>query len=266
MQADKDNAEGAYPSPIPLTRHHTKRLREVYRSAGWSYQDVIEIELLAAGLLERLGNEATCNVRVTDKGIAYLAGAIQTNRKAFSAHEELVQQVARALCQDGRLVWTNLELRAWVTRNAALGSDESEDDMSGYWKLCRPDVFSIRNSSKPHFLEPVAHEIKVSRADLMGDLKNQDKRAAYLDVGGQCWYVIGCNAKGKPIAEPEEIPEECGVLLSQGGRLEVLRGAPKRAVKDLPFGVWMSLVKAGASRLVLSDDASGQSTLVQQIR
>ncbi len=39
--------------PLPeLKRQHARRLREVYRSAGWPSQDVIEIELLAAGLLE----------------------------------------------------------------------------------------------------------------------------------------------------------------------------------------------------------------------
>ncbi|MCF8169155.1 MAG: hypothetical protein K9J77_11135 [Rhodoferax sp.] len=69
-----------------------------------------------------------------------------------------------------------------------------------------PDVFSIRNSSKQAYLEPIVHEIKVSRADLLGDLKLIDKRSAYLDVGGQCWYVLGCNANGKPIGEPDEIP------------------------------------------------------------
>jgi hypothetical protein len=37
-----------------LKRAHARRLRELYRSAGWPYQDVIEIELLAAGLLERV--------------------------------------------------------------------------------------------------------------------------------------------------------------------------------------------------------------------
>lgn len=259
--ADAGASPDSITSPVTLNRHHAKRLREVYRSAGWPYLDVIEIELLAAGLLERTGAEATSNVRVTDQGLIFLAGAAQTNRKAFDAHETLVQQVARTMYQDGRLVWTNLELRAWVAATKVNEEASEHDDRAGHWKLCRPDVFSIRNSSKANFLEPVVHEIKVSRADLMGDLKNPEKRAAYLDVGGQCWYVIGCNAKGKPIAEPEEIPVECGVLLSQEGRLNVLRGAPKRSVKDLPFGVWMSLVKASSNRWVLGDDVSAQGVL-----
>jgi hypothetical protein len=38
------------------------------------------------------------------------------------------------------------------------------------WKMCNPDVFSIRNSSRQDYLEPIVHEIKVTRADLLGDL------------------------------------------------------------------------------------------------
>ena len=61
-------------------------------------------------------------------------------------------------------------------------------------------------------LEPIVHEIKVSHADLLGDLKKPNKRAAYLGLGGECWYVLGQTAKGKPIVQPDEIPPECGVL------------------------------------------------------
>lgn len=35
-----------------LKRYHARRQREVYRSAGWPYLNVIEMELLAAGFLE----------------------------------------------------------------------------------------------------------------------------------------------------------------------------------------------------------------------
>ena len=32
---------------------HHRRLRAVWRSAGWPFQDLLEVELLAAGLLWR---------------------------------------------------------------------------------------------------------------------------------------------------------------------------------------------------------------------
>jgi hypothetical protein len=58
---------------IPATVH-CRRLREIWRSAGWPCQDLVEVELLAAGLLERVrdghGRET---LRVTDAGIRVLA-------------------------------------------------------------------------------------------------------------------------------------------------------------------------------------------------
>ncbi len=219
-----------------LKKVHARRLREMYRSAGWPFLDVVEIELLAAGLLERIREEGGHErMRVTDKGIQYLAGAAQSNRNAKSAHEALVDNIAELMLREGRLVWTNLNLRARIQ------TDETEDPR---WKYCMPDVFSIRNSSVQAYLEPVVHEIKVNRADLLGDLKRPEKRQAYLELGGQCWYVLGRDAKDRPIGSPEEIPAECGVMQVVEGGIELLRVAPKRRFDHLPFGVWMALAKA----------------------
>ncbi len=236
-----------------LKRQHARRLREVYRSAGWPCQDVIEIELLAAGLLERYSLDGHDYVRVTEAGIQYLAHAAQCNRQVMSAHDALVEHVAQVLLRDGRLVWKNLNLRAWVA---------PQDETPGRWKMCQPDVFSIRNSSVQAYLEPIVHEIKVSRADLLGDLKRPDKRAAYLDLGGQCWYVLGCDRSGHPIAKPNEIPTACGVMVYQGNQLEVLRMAPKRPAPELPFGIWMALAKA--TPLQMSGREDFQGTLPSQ--
>ena len=243
------------PIPTPLTRSQARRLREVYRSAGWPYQDTLEVELLTAGLLCRVqtpgGHEL---VRVTDAGLACIASSLQVNRQAFSAHEALVNQVAQTMLRDGRLVWTGLEVRARLPGGP---------DTPNRWKICRPDVFSIRNSSRENYLEPIVHEIKVSRADLLGDLKLPDKREAYLDVGGQCWYVLGCNSRGKVIAQADEVPVTCGVMQWVDGRLEVVRAAPRRAVKDLPFGVWMALAKATPVQALglLGEGGDGQLVL-----
>jgi hypothetical protein len=218
-----------------LKRIHAKRLREVYRSAGWPYQDLVEIELLAAGLLERVV-EPTGHVivRLTASGLRHVAQAADQNRHARTAHENLVELVARNMQREGRFVWTGLSLRARVT--------STEGD--GQWKWCMPDVFSIRNSTVESYLEPVVHEIKVNRADLLGDLKRAEKRQAYLDVGGQCWYVLGLDAKGRPIGKESEIPDECGVMVNTDTGLEVVRMAPKRPSSRLPFSVWMALAKS----------------------
>ena len=235
---------------ITLKRVHATRLRKTYGSAGWPCLDVIEVELLAAGLLEKVESQTGHGtVKVTQAGILYLAHSAQNNRQSLSAHEALVQKVAQAMLQDGRIVWTGLSLRAY------LPSDE-ERKLDRRWKMCIPDVFSIRNSTVQAYLEPIVHEIKVSRADLLGDLKNPDKRNAYLDVGGQCWYVLGTDAKGRDIGVAEEIPQEFGVMVIRQERLEVIRAAPKRTSLQLPFPMWMALAKA--TPLKLSDSLPPQ--------
>lgn len=221
---------------LPLGKPHARRLREIYRSAGWPCQDPLEIDLLAAGMLERVhaasGHET---LRVTDAGLRWLAQALARNRAALSAHEALVEQVALEMCRAGRLAWRNLSLRAQVA------TDDPAKPMR--WCIARPDVFSIRHTSVESYVEPIVHEVKVRRADLLGDLRQESKRGAYLDLG-ECWYVLGNDARGRCIGEPEEVPPDCGVMVLDNGRLRVARAARRRTRTGLPFGVWMALAKA----------------------
>jgi hypothetical protein len=213
---------GAAVATVPAV--HCRRLRDVYRSAGWPCQDPIEIELLAAGLLERVrqpsGHET---LRVTDAGIRVIADTLRRNRARRDAHEALVERVAREMTRAGRLAWRALSLRAKV------------DDV---WTMAMPDVFSVRHTTVEAYLEPVVHEVKVNRSDLLGDLRQPAKRAAYLQMSSECWYVIR-----EGIARPDEIPPECGVLVATDSALDVARPAPKRAMR-LPFDAWMALARA----------------------
>lgn len=222
---------------VPFGKLHARRLREIYRSAGWPCCDGIEVELLAGGYLERVrtphGHET---LRVTDAGIARIATTLTLNRAALSPHEALVERVAREMTRGGRIAWRGLGLRA---RLAPL-----EEGGKARWCIARPDVFSIRNTSVEAYAHPIVHEVKVSRADLLGDLRKPDKRAAYLDLGGECWYVLGNDAKGRCIATPEEVPAECGVMVLEGDRLVVARAAVHRAFERIPFAVWLALAKA----------------------
>jgi len=221
--------------PLPtLGRAHALRLREVYRSSGWPCQDPMELELLAAGLLERVrdaGGHET--LRLTEAGVAFVVHHREQHRAALGPHEALVERITLEMARTGRIAWRGLSLRAQVP----------QEDGELQWVMAKPDVFSIRNTTVAHYVEPVVHEIKVRRADLLGDLKRPAKRAAYLALG-ECWYVLGSDARGKPIAEPEEIPPECGVLLLRGERLELARAASKHAREALPFDVWMALAKS----------------------
>ncbi len=221
-----------------ITALHRRRLREVYRSAGWPCQDGLELELLAVGLLERqrgaLGHET---VRVSDAGIALLAQTLQRNRARRDAHELLVERVAREMTRAGRLAWRALSLRAKVGEA---------------WAIAMPDVFSIRHTTVEAYLEPVVHEIKVNRSDLLSDLRSPTKRAAYLQLSSECWYVIRAG-----IAEPDEIPPECGVLVARDAALDVARPAPKRAMQ-MPFCLWMALARATPLEGWRLEDAQAQ--------
>ncbi len=216
---------------------HRRRLRQVFRSAGWPCHDTLEIELLAAGLLERCGaNGERETLRVSDAGVQVLAASLQTNRRARDRHEALVESVARRQQQHGRIAWCGLGLRAALA--------DQERAAGRRWQRAVPDVFSVRNTSVAAYLQPAVHEIKVRRADLLADLRRPDKRAAYLSMAGECWYVL---AEG--IGDAADVPPECGVLIACGSdfdRLEVQRSAPVRAMPfeaGLPFDVWMALAR-----------------------
>jgi len=268
------------PIEPTLNRRHHQRLREIYRSAGWPCQDTLEIELIAAGQVQRMFSaEGHETLRLTDAGIHTLAKAFARNQAARSPHEALVEQVALSMARAGRLAWRGLALRVPLPR-ALLQVDtaaataptiaplqasafEHEADTlqtlpDHAWCMACPDVFSIRRSSVEAYLEPVVHEIKVSRADLLGDLKKPAKRAAYLGMAGACWYVLGLDAKGRPVGGTDDVPPECGVMVAREGRMEVLREAPRRAMSRLPLHVWMALAQASP---VQRDDGLAQSPL-----
>jgi hypothetical protein len=211
-----------------ITTAHRRRLRQLGRSAGWPCQDMLEVELLDLGLLQRLrGADGRETLRVTDAGVHLLAATLQKNRAARNAHEALVERVAQQMQRAGRIVWRGLSLRARV------GAGEAAT-----WAMAMPDVYSIRHTTVEAYLEPLVHEIKVHRADLLSDLRHEAKRAAYLALSGECWYVIR-----QGIAQPQEIPPEFGVMLAGDAGLEVARAAPKRQMQ-MSFGLWMALARA----------------------
>ena len=104
--------------------------------------------------------------------------------------------------------------------------------------MARPDVYSIRDTTVEAYLHPVAHEIKVRRADLLSDLRQPDKGAAYHALACECWYVLRAG-----IGRCEDVPDTFGVLIATDDALETARPAPHRAHR-LPLAVWMALAKA----------------------
>lgn len=225
------------PPEHGLSEVHRRRLKEVWRSAGWPYQDTVEAELLVGGWLERRWDgQQRVTVHLTDSGLKAIAQTALRNRARLSMHEQLVAEVALQQHREGRIVWQGLALRA------GLAASPGDEAMPLRWVMAIPDVFSIRHTSKAEYLEPVAHEIKVRRSDLLSDLRQPNKAKAYLQAAGQCWYAIR-----EGIGEPEEIPLEFGVMVATGEQLMVARAAP-RLHGTLPFTTWMALAKAAPVR------------------
>lgn len=212
------------------TRAQTRRLREVYRSAGWPCQDSLELELLAAGWLERVqDSDGRERLRLSDAGVQAAVLGLDANRRARDAHEALVQRVAAELQRAGRLVWTGLALRAGLPRDG--------DPERLRWLRCQPDVYSLRPSSKPEGLAVAIHEIKVSRADLLTELRKPDKSAAYAALSGQTCYVLAAG-----IATVDEIPPAFGVWVAHATHFELARPAPQRPFQP-DFASWLELAR-----------------------
>ena len=246
--------------PIPPRRIHLTRLMSIWRSAGWPCRDGIELDLLAAGwatLAEDAGGHET--IRLTAAGIRLLADSRQRNQRSLSAHDQLAGRVAANLMAAGRIVWRELSLRARITTNdppttgVASMTDEAlwlDDETitqqrhhgKASWRMARPDVFSVRRTSVEDYLQPMVHEVKVSRADLLSDLRHAAKRESYQWLSCETYYVLPAG-----VAEPHEIPEAFGVWLLNGpidsGTLYLARPA-RHAPCKLPVPVWMALAKA----------------------
>lgn len=261
MLANRPMPHAAAPlAPRPV---HLTRLKSIWRSAGWPCRDAIELDLVAAEwiAIER-DHEGRETLRLTDGGMQVLVGARQKRTRTASPHDRLAARVCSHLAGQGRIVWRELSLRAKVgiagaeatsapstfaldldprEHSAEASARESEPGASA-WRMARPDVFSIRNTSVENYLYPVVHEIKANRADLLSDLRNPAKRGAYRWLSSETYYVFPAG-----LASPEEIPEEFGILTANGpvdeGALELVRPA-RHVACTLPFAVWMALAKA----------------------
>lgn len=236
---------------------------KVWRSGGWPCRDPLEIDLLAGGWVElRCPPGGHETLQLTPAGIAALAASRQRGQRALSLHDRLACRMSEQLMrQDGRIVWRELSLRAQVQAEASSPLRASSTPLFGEdlldapheaapkqpWRMARPDLFSVRNTSVAAYLQPVVHEIKASRADLQSDLRHAAKRESYQWLCSACYYVFPAG-----VAEPEELPPEFGVWVLHGevetGRLELLRPARYQPC-DLPFAVWMALAKATPDRL-----------------
>lgn len=221
------NADSSAPDPLP--RRHATRLRHYWRSRGWACHDNLDIDLMRWGLIvetvaQDTARDAASRFLLTDAGRGEaLVKSVTHNRRSCSRHAEAVEATTHHLADTGRLVFTELPIRT---------------EHEGRWRTCKPDVFSLVRGLRADHLAPQVHELKVSRADLLGELRSA-KIERYRELAASIYFVI---AEG--IAEPEEIPADYGVALWQAdGAYRLARRAP---IDDYRIETrhWMALARA----------------------
>ena len=135
-------------------------------------------------------------------------------------HDELAEDLAVHLrTVSKRMVWTDLQM--------------------GQANDVRPDVFALDRSYR---IDAMAYEVKVSRADLLADLR-AGKWRAYLD------YACGVYFAMPPgVATKADLPPTVGLLVRGEAGWTALR-APRRTPQPvLPADLWMKLLMDGIDR------------------
>lgn len=86
------------------------------------------------------------------------------------------------------------------------------------------------------------HEIKVSRADWLRELKHPEKAAEFIPYMNRWWLV----AADRSIVRDGELPDGWGLMAMSGGVLRVVRRAPRLEAKPLPPARLAPLLRAVA--------------------
>ncbi|MET1756991.1 MmcB family DNA repair protein [Novosphingobium sp. RD2P27] len=125
---------------------------------------------------------------------------------------------------------------------------------NGVW--CLPEM-SLRCGRRADLMgmDPKGHiilvEIKVSRADLLGDAKWTD----YLDYCDRFYWGLAPGLDRACLETEPFLPERCGVIVADGYDAEILRPAPTRKLPAARRKVEVErLARASLRRLVTSAD------------
>lgn len=204
--------------PAALTTKQAALLRRYWHVGrqGLSSSGSSEALALAAlGLIEQARYGASgLHMCITPAGVLALQEQVQANQARRAPHHDLGATLATWLARSGRACWTNVEFR--------VRSAEAV-------QLVRPDVFSINATLNPERIEAAVHEVKVSRSDFLADVAKPAKRAGYAAISERFYYVAP-----EGLLQPEEMPEDAGLLVARGEEFVVAKRAKKRRVTLSP--------------------------------
>lgn len=86
------------------------------------------------------------------------------------------------------------------------------------------------------------HEVKVSRADWLTELKHPEKAGEFIPFMDYWWLVVS-DAK---IVRPGELPEGWGLMAKNGTQLVVKRQATRRTAEPMPKSMMAAFLRAVA--------------------
>lgn len=231
------------PGVDSLSRAHVVRLKWYFNHAGRggaAMPDNVDLDLSVRGFTRRLESDWT-GVRyvITPLGEAMVAKVRDHARALRAPHHDLGRHLAQWLSEQGRLTWEDCAFDVLVNGQAA---------------CTRPDVLSTACTLNMAKLDQQVHEIKVSRADFLSDIRNPEKREAYFQLAPRVSY-----ATPHGLVNKDEIPAECG-WIEQGpsGSSWVVRKRPPKRKGWAPWTerMWMTLVLR--THPGLRDQLSGQ--------
>lgn len=206
---------------------HYRRLRFYWRGrqgkGGASLTDQIDLDLAAAGLIQRRESGGVVYFFITSAGEVELSAENKREIERRKPHHELGCRLAQWLRDQGRITWENIQLSTGSTEDGNV--------------TVRPDVYSMFKTLDPKRMNPVVHEVKVSRADFLADVKMPSKRAGYARFSESVCYVAPAG-----LIAPQEVPDGCGLLEEQTPCQFALIKRAKRKKVDLTARDFMNLI------------------------
>lgn len=215
-----------------LTRAHLARLRVYFthRRGASGMRDTLDLDLIHVGALayapSKFGADGT--LALTAYGAQLLAEATQQARAERAPHHEMAARLARWLREQGRITWENIEVRI-------------ED--GGAHSYARPDVFSLVATHNEQRIAPTVHEVKVSRADFLAELRRPEKLARCRTIASYLWFAVP-----EDLVEPGEVPQGYGLLVETQDGSWKPRKRPRKGEVRLSTWCWMNLLLKQADR------------------
>ena len=208
-----------------LTRKHVSRLRFYFNcyQSHVGHKDAIDLDLIRLGAVNYVEASPTSNsgIVVTKYGAHVISNEVEVTRSQRSPHHDFASRLAEHLQSKKRLTWENIEFKI--------------DEQSN--KHARPDVYSVVSTHNSKNILPTVHEVKVSRADFLSDMKNPDKLQAYWGISNYLYYACP-----EGLIEKNELPNDCGLIYEMtNSSWKTVKRAKKKDV-TLSEWHWMNLI------------------------